>query len=283
MSSDRYDLHVHSNVSDGTLSPRELIALAVDRGLSGIALTDHDTVDGVAEARAQAAMLGIECIAGVELSCNLAEGKSVHLLGYFVDPQHAGLQEVLRSSALQRLARATVMCEQLTAAGLAVSLDDVLLESGGLPPGRPHVARAMVRLGHIAIEHEAFTAGWLTPGGAGYVHFPGVSIGTAIATLHAAGGIAVFAHPGARTAQGVREAAIREAHALGLDGIEVDHPDHTDDAVRRCVELAVELQILQTSGSDDHGRGGDGNRLGCRTVPVRTIERMRERAASYVA
>lgn len=278
MARERFDLHVHSTASDGVLPPREVVALAAERGLAGIALTDHDTVDGVAEAVGMADALGIRCIAGVELSCSSAGEPEIHLLGYFVDPTDPGLAAQFDRMRRERVERASAIVDRVASIAGSLTMDDVLVESGGAPPGRPHIARAMVRLGIVDDADAAFGTDWFGIGGRAYVPRAGLTIGDAITAVHAAGGVAVFAHPGARSTRGLREAAIREAAALGLDGVEVDHPAHDGEVVERAAQVAVELGLVQTAGSDDHGTGADGSRLGCRTVPARIVDALEARA-----
>lgn len=278
MSRDRFDLHTHSTASDGTLPPREVVALAAERGLAGLALTDHDTVDGLAEAQGMAQSLGIRCIAGVELSCFSPAAREAHVLGYFVQPEDAGLATLFARMRVQRVERAAAIVQRVNEIAGALTMDDVLAETGGAPPGRPHIARAMVRLGIITEVEHAFGEDWFGIGGRAFVSRDGMSIQQGIDAIHAAGGVAVFAHPGARTLTGLREEAVRHAATLGLDGVEVDHPGHDGDVVRRCAELATELGLVQTAGSDDHGHGPDGSRLGCRTVPVRIVDALEARA-----
>lgn len=278
MSRDRYDLHVHSTASDGLLPPREVVALAAERGLAGIALTDHDTCDGIAEAQGIAQMLGITCIAGVELSCSSDHSPQIHMLGYFVDPQHADLVALFEEMRRQRIERASAIVQRVNDLAGPLTLDDVFAESNGAPPGRPHIARAMVRAGIIADADEAFHETWFGAGGRAFVSRAGVRVDRAIAAIQAAGGVAVFAHPGARARNGVPVAAIRHAVEHGLDGIEVDHPGHDGDVLQQCVELATELGLVQTAGSDDHGTGREGSRLGCRTVPRRIVDALEARS-----
>lgn len=278
MSRDRFDLHTHSTASDGILPPREVVALAAERGLAGIALTDHDTIDGIAEACGIADALGIRCIPGVELSCHAPGAREAHVLGYFVDPADEGLAQLFANMRAQRVARASAIVDRVAELAGPLTMADVLSESGGAPPGRPHIARAMVRLGIIDEVDNAFGDDWFGVGGRAFVDRAGMSIEDGIAAIHRAGGVAVFAHPGARTTTGLREEAVRHAATLGLDGIEVDHPAHDGDIVRRCAELATELGLVQTAGSDDHGHGPDGSRLGCRTVPARIVDALEARA-----
>ncbi|MCW2923106.1 MAG: hypothetical protein JWM98_510 [Thermoleophilia bacterium] len=278
MSRERFDLHTHSTASDGTLPPREVVALAAERGLAGIALTDHDTVDGIAEAQGIGDALGVRCIAGVELSCFSPAAREAHVLGYFVDPADPGLAELFAEMRAQRVERAAAIVDRVADIAGALTMADVEAESGDAPPGRPHIARAMVRLGIISEIDDAFGEEWFGVGGRAFVPRDGLSIERGIQAIHAAGGVAVFAHPGARTRTGMREDAVRHAATLGLDGIEVDHPGHEGEVVRRCAELATELRLVQTAGSDDHGHGPDGSRLGCRTVPARIVDALEARA-----
>lgn len=278
MARDRFDLHTHSTASDGTLPPREVVALAAERGLSGIALTDHDTTDGIAEAVGMADALGVRCIPGVELSCVSPHAREAHLLGYFIDPDDPALATVFAQMRAQRVARASAIVDRVAGLAGALTMDHVLEESGGAPPGRPHIARAMVRLGIIEDIDNAFSSDWFGTGGRAFVPRDGMTIERGIQAVHAAGGVAVFAHPGARAPNGFREDAVRHAATLGLDGIEVDHPGHDGDAVERAAALALELQLVQTAGSDDHGTGPDGSRLGCRTVPARIVDALEARA-----
>jgi predicted metal-dependent phosphoesterase TrpH len=274
----RFDLHSHSTASDGTLPPREVVALAAERGLAGIALTDHDTTDGIAEAVGMASALGVRCIPGVELSCVSPHAREAHLLGYFIDPEDPGLAAVFAEMRAQRVARASAIVDRVAGLAGALTMDHVLDESGGAPPGRPHIARAMVRLGIVEHTDHAFSTEWFGTGGRAFVPRDGMTIERGIQAVHAAGGVAVFAHPGSRAPNGLRVDAIRHAATLGLDGIEVDHPGHDGDAVERCAELAIELKLVQTAGSDDHGTGPDGSRLGCRTVPARIVDALEARA-----
>jgi 3',5'-nucleoside bisphosphate phosphatase len=283
MARDRFDLHTHSTASDGVLPPREVVALAAERSLAGIALTDHDTTAGIAEAVGMAEALGVRCIPGVELSCSSPAAAEVHVLGYFIDPDDAGLAQLFARMRAQRVERASKIVDRVAQLAGALSMDDVLAESGGAPPGRPHIARAMVRLGIIDEVDHAFGTDWFGSDGRAFVPRQGVSMERAISAIHDAGGVAVFAHPGARSRTGLREDAVRHSASLGLDGVEVDHPGHDGDVVERCAQLATELGLVQTAGSDDHGHGPDGSRLGCRTVPVRIVDALEARARALRA
>jgi predicted metal-dependent phosphoesterase TrpH len=278
MARDRYDLHTHSTASDGVLPPREVVALAAERGLAGIALTDHDTTDGLVEAMGMGEALGVRVIAGVELSCSSPSASEVHILGYCIDRDDPGLGELFAQMRAQRVERASAIVDRVSSIAGALTMEHVLEESKGAPPGRPHIARAMVRLGIIDEVDHAFGNEWFGPDGRAFVPRAGITVQRAIDAIHGAGGVAVFAHPGARSATGLREVALREAAALGLDGVEVDHPGHDGDVVERCAAIASELGLVQTAGSDDHGHGPDGSRMGCRTVPARIVDALEARA-----
>ncbi len=283
MARERFDLHTHSTASDGTLRPREVVSLAAERGLAGLALTDHDTTDGLSEAIGMADALGIRCIPGVELSCFSPTAREAHLLGYFIDPADEGLAALFAEMRAQRVDRASAIVERVARIAGQLTMDDVLTESGGAPPGRPHIARAMLRLGIIEDIDHAFGEEWFGTGGRAFVQRDAMSIERGIDAIHAAGGVAVFAHPGARSKHGLREDAVRHAATLGLDGVEVDHPGHDGDVVERCAALATELGLVQTAGSDDHGHGPDGSRMGCRTVPGRIVDALEARSRALRA
>lgn len=276
----RFDLHTHSTASDGVLPPREVVALAAERGLAGVALTDHDTTDGLAEAIGMAQLLSIRCIAGVELSCSSLHANDIHILGYLIDPNDAKLTELLKGMRDERMRRAQLIVDKVRSiAGDALTMDDVLAQSGGAPPGRPHIARAMAKRGLVTEFDDAFSDQWIGSGGRAYVARKTVPLEHAIGIIHQAGGVAVYAHPGARIDGSIDELAIRQAAQFGLDGIEVDHPLHDGAVVERCAALATELALIQTAGSDDHGQGPEGSRLGCRTVAGRIVSALDARAA----
>ena len=209
MPSPRYDLHVHTHASQGTLAPRDVVALAVDRGLAGIAITDVHTVSGIHEATVIAPALGVRVVPGVKLACVDPDGHELHMLGYFIDRDHPQCRElIMRASS----------------AANAVSMADV------------------------------------------------------IRGIHACGGAAVLAHPGCARG-GLNIEQVQRAIAAGIDGIEVDHPDHSEDDIRICAALADEHNLVQTAGSDDHDAAG--SRLGCRTVSATTLDDLEARAARW--
>lgn len=256
----RIDLHTHSNVSDGTQSPKQLIKAGVTANLDVIALTDHDTTLGWDEAAAQAQASGIALVRGAEISAK-HNGVSVHLLSYLHDPTHPGLVSQNEAVRRARSDRARHMVELLSQ-DFAVSWDVVLEQTvEGTTIGRPHLADALVAAGAVEDRTEAFET-ILRPGSPYYVpHFAPEAI-DAIKNIRAAGGVAVFAHPGAN-ARGriVPDTVVAQMVAAGLQGLEVDHRDNPVEQRSRLRELACEFDLLTTGSSDYHG-DGKPNRLG---------------------
>ncbi|MDQ2815324.1 MAG: PHP domain-containing protein [Actinomycetota bacterium] len=258
----RADLHVHSNASDGTDPPAEVIRRAVRAGLDVLALTDHDTVAGHAEARqALAGNGGLILVPGLELSCQM-DGRSLHLLAYLFDPDHAELAAELGRIRDDRVLRARAMVGRLTELGVDVSWDQVAALAGPAVIGRPHIARAMTASGAIAAPGEAFTADWIGEGGRAYVSRYALDPVRAIGLVRAAGGAAVLAHPRAGRPWLTSDEQIAGLAAAGLAGVEVFHPDHSASERARLLALARDLGLLAGGGSDDHGHLS-GHRVGC--------------------
>lgn len=244
----RADLHTHTRFSDGTLAPEALLKKAKARGLQVVSVTDHDTVDGWAATQDAAQKHDIEVVSGVELSVTV-DGREVHLLGYGFDPAHAGLRKHLAEFAEARRRRAEAMVERLCALGLPLTMDEVIPEGEVTPAlGRPHVARALVRRGHVA-SHDAAFDEYIGREGPAFVEKPDVPASDALALLHNAGGIGVLAHPGHWT----RTATIRTLVQAGLDGIEVIHPSHDEALQSYYRRIARSYDLLPTGGSDYHG------------------------------
>ncbi|MFF5182418.1 PHP domain-containing protein [Streptomyces sp. NPDC000345] len=248
----RIDLHCHSTASDGTDTPAELVRNAAAAGLDVVALTDHDTTRGYAEAVA-ALPRGLTLVTGAELSCRL-DGVSLHMLAYLFDPEEPALlaeRELVRDD---RVPRARGMVAKLQGLGVPVTWEQVARIAGDGSVGRPHVATALVELGVVPTVSDAFTRDWLADGGRAYVEKHETDPFEAIRLVKGAGGVAVFAHPAAgKRGRTVPEAAIAEMAAAGLDGIEVDHMDHDEDTRARLRGLAKELGLLVTGSSDYHG------------------------------
>jgi predicted metal-dependent phosphoesterase TrpH len=264
------DLHSHSTASDGSKSPTALVAAAKAAGLAAIALTDHDTMAGVAEATAAGEQSGVRVVPGVELSA-LDDDREVHLLGLHIQRPHV-LDDALRTFRDARATRARQIVEKLNALGVALSFDDVLEHAGDAAIGRPHVARALIEGGWARDSRDAFDR-YLGAGRPAYVAKHRLSVSEAIGLVHVGGGIAVLAHPGA---DGRREVLERYA-ALGLDGVEVRHPGHTGEDVNRLGALAAFLGLLPSGGSDWHGASEGPRVLGVMRVPLAWLERQDER------
>ncbi|MFI7009135.1 PHP domain-containing protein [Streptomyces sp. NPDC050145] len=248
----RIDLHTHSTASDGTDTPAELVRNAAAAGLDVVALTDHDTTRGHAEALA-ALPEGLTLVTGAELSCRL-DGVSMHMLAYLFDPDEPDLlreRELVRDD---RVPRARGMVAKLNELGVGVTWEQVARIAGDGSVGRPHVATALVELGVVPTVSDAFTKDWLADGGRAYVDKHETDPFEAIRLVKAAGGVTVFAHPAAaERGRTVTESAIAELAAAGLDGIEVDHMDHDEPTRVRLRGLAAEVGLLTTGSSDYHG------------------------------
>jgi predicted metal-dependent phosphoesterase TrpH len=248
----RIDLHTHSTASDGTDTPSQLVRKAAAAGLDVVALTDHDTTRGHAEAVA-ALPEGLTLVTGAELSCRI-DGISMHMLAYLFDPEEPALlaeRELVRDD---RVPRAKAMVAKLNALGVPVTWEQVARIAGDGSVGRPHVATALVELGVVPTVGDAFTEEWLADGGRAFVEKHETDPFEALRLIKAAGGVAVFAHPAAaKRGRTVPESTIAELAAAGLDGVEVDHMDHDADARARLRGLAEELGLLMTGSSDYHG------------------------------
>ena len=274
-----FDLHTHSTFSDGTLDPEQVVALAATRDLTGIALTDHDTTEGVDRARLAARATGLEVLLGCELSAE-QDGGPVHVLGYGFDPEEQAFAARRAWIRDGRVGRARRMVERLRALGADVDLDRVLELAGSGSVGRPHVAAAMVEAGVVADIAAAFAPEWIGTGGRAYVAKDAVGPVVAVELIRGAGGVAVLAHPSLHAGAGaVPEPVIRAMATAGLDGLEVDHPDQAAAERARLRALAGELGLEVTGASDCHG-ALYGYRLGVERTPDATVERLLARAPS---
>ncbi|MFD7878717.1 PHP domain-containing protein [Streptomyces sp. NPDC059766] len=248
----RIDLHCHSTASDGTDTPAELVRNAAAAGLDVVALTDHDSTRGYAEATA-ALPQGLTLVTGAELSCRV-DGVGMHMLAYLFDPEEPALlaeRELVRDD---RVPRAQGMIAKLNELGVPVTWQQVARIAGDGSVGRPHVATALVELGVVPSVGDAFTPDWLADGGRAFVEKHETDPFEAIRLVKAAGGVTVFAHPAAaKRGRTVPESTIAELAAAGLDGIEVDHMDHDEDTRVRLRGLAADLGLLVTGSSDYHG------------------------------
>jgi predicted metal-dependent phosphoesterase TrpH len=227
------------------------VRLAADVGIDVLALTDHDTTSGWDEA-AEALPTGVELVRGAEISCS-RNGISLHLLGYLFDPSYPPLQEQLEALRESRVSRAERMVGNLVRDGVAVSWEQVRELAGGTI-GRPHIAQALVQGGLVPSVADAFTQEWIGTHGRYWAAKLELDVLDAIRLVAAAGGVSVFAHPGA-SARGrtVDDDVIADMAAAGLTGLEVDHPDHTPETKAHLRGLAAELGLLATGSSDFHG------------------------------
>ncbi|GGV44271.1 phosphatase [Streptomyces longisporoflavus] len=251
----RIDLHTHSTASDGTDTPAQLVRNAAAAGLDVVALTDHDTTRGYAEAVAALAGLdrGLTLVTGAELSCRL-DGVGLHMLAYLFDPDEPELARERELVRDDRVPRAKAMIGKLRELGVPVTWEQVARIAGDGSVGRPHIAEALVELGVVPTVSDAFTPDWLGDGGRAYAEKHELDPFDAIRLVKAAGGVTVFAHPAAvKRGQVVPESAIAALAAAGLDGIEADHMDHDPATRTRLHGLAEDLGLLATGSSDYHG------------------------------
>ena len=247
------DLHIHTNESDGVLSPIEVVAKAAEVNLRTIAITDHDSVNGITAAKIAAMQYDIDVISGIEFSC-LDENREVHMLGYYIDISNRNLREEANYIAIARRERAEKIVRKLNKLGVHISYKQVQEIAGGGVIGRPHIAKAMIQEGYISKIQEAFTPQYIDRGGRAYVERYKLSVENAIQLIHNAGGVAVIAHPGlCNNASGLEEVQLEEYIQHGLDGIEVFHSAHSGTAKKQYLQWADQHRLLVTGGSDYHG------------------------------
>ncbi len=270
----RIDLHTHTTASDGSLTPAEVVQLALEQGLKAIALTDHDTVEGLAEAWAAANGTGLEVIPGVEISSDWPVG-DFHILGLYVNPWDGPFNERLQSMKVARIQRARKMLERLAVLGMPLEWDDVVrFCKGDCTIGRLHIARAMVQRGYVSDIYQAFQR-YISRDGPAYVPRLRMTPVEVIGLIRRAGGVAVLAHP---AASGAVE-YIPTLASLGLQGVEVWYPTHSPEDVRALLRMARRYHLLVTGGSDFHGFGlGAGAPLGSVNTPLRLLRRLQQAA-----
>ncbi|MBO8141602.1 MAG: PHP domain-containing protein [Firmicutes bacterium] len=270
----RIDLHVHSTASDGTLSPAEVVRDALDQGVSVLALTDHDSMDGVPEAVDAAARLGVQLIPGVELNTDVDAGE-VHILGYFIPLDSEWFQALLASRRRARVERGEKMVRRLRELGCDISFDAVKRLARGGAITRPHVARALVEAGYARSVEDAF-ARYLYTGGPAYVKRENFTPEEAVKAVLKAGGVPVLAHPGRLSDEGIIPGLL----AAGLQGLECYYPEHTPEQTDRFLALANEHDLVVTGGTDAHGPGSrHERRIGSVSAPADVVERLMERKA----
>ncbi len=257
------DLHTHTTASDGSLSPEELISLAREIGLSGIAVTDHDTTDGVAPARAEAERIGMLFVPGIEISAEYTEHGTMHILGYFIDEKNGYFEETLLFLKESRRERNPKMITLLNEAGVDITMDDVVEEAGGGQVGRPHFARAMIRKGFCASTSEAFDK-YIAKGAPCYVNKDRLTPKDSIDLIRRAGGVPVLAHPKTLKLPGQKDlkSLLKDLVKKGLMGLECYYFSNSKEEEANSLALARELGLLIVGGTDFHGKNKPKVRLG---------------------
>jgi 3',5'-nucleoside bisphosphate phosphatase len=268
------DLHLHTTASDGHLTPAELVSHAALARVSVIAVTDHDTVAACAEVKALAASLKIEAVSGIEITA-VEDGRDVHMLGYFVDISAPPLTEFLLQQRETRIDRVRRLAARLAELGMPVDVTRVTQSAkrSRRTIGRPQIADAMIAAGYVVDRREAFEA-WLGVGRPAFVPRDGAPPESVIDIVHGAGGLISLAHPG-RTL--LADDRIRQLASAGLDALEVYHSDHDPALVTRYGDLADQLGMLRTGGSDFHGDPSYGVTIGGASLPFEYWEQLRAR------
>jgi predicted metal-dependent phosphoesterase TrpH len=265
------DLHLHSTASDGEFTPDDVIARAREVGLGAVALTDHDTLDGIAAAEAAGRRLGIRVIGGCEFSV-VAPWGEMHLLGYFLPPDCPPLNRFLQEARADRRRRGQGMVQRLQALGVGIELEDLLSEADGGAIGRPHVARALLRRGLVSSVNDAFDR-FIGKGRPAFVEKELPTLRTIADIVHAIGGLVSAAHLKDRGTRRV----LRRFKEDGLDAVETRHPSHDPEIRARLTDHALALGLLRTGGSDWHGEDNGGMThaaMGSQDVPYEWLERL---------
>ena len=268
------ELHCHTTCSDGRLTPSELVDFAVQQGVKALAITDHDTMAGWDEAIAAATPLDLEIVPGLELS-TVYNGRSMHILGFYPDAQK--LEAPLQERVEGRKRRARKMAEKLAALGFPIELPDM---SSSMAPGRPHIASALKKAGHVNSSNEAFDR-FLKDDGPAYVPYEKFTAQEGIQLLRECGAVPVWAHPYIFRG-GTVETILPELVGAGLMGIEVYHPTHSVSQVRRLEEYCEQYGLLMTGGSDYHGpkreKNPDFRDLNALAVPMDLLPPLKQAA-----
>ena len=272
-SSSFVDLHSHSTASDGILPPDAVVAAAHAAGLRAFALTDHDTLAGVPLATVTGQALGVRVVPGVELSAHYGDGE-IHVLALHVTRLDL-LESRLETLRAGRHVRASLIVDRLRELGLDLTVDMVMKEAGDASVGRPHIARALIRAGSVRDFREAFDR-YLGSGRPGFVAKERLEVKDAIAMTHEAGGLAIWAHPGS---DGRRE-RLEPLVEVGLDGVEVRHPSHLTEDVKRLGALADFFGLVRSGGSDWHGSVDGPRTMGSMKVPAEWLEKQDALVAS---
>jgi len=272
MDEPKADLHTHTTHSDGRQSPAELVGMAKEAGISVLAVTDHETMAGVAEAIAAGGRLGVEIVPGVEVSVHSGSVEA-HLLGLWVDVNESGLLSLLQRLREDRRERARKIIDNIRAMGVKISFDDVLATVGAGSFGRPHIARALLRVGAVENWRQAFKR-YIGREAPAYVMRKKVEPAVAIEAIHNAGGLAVLAHG---LTGGPQREHVRKILRLGLDAIEVVHPKLDPGKREWLTGQAKKHRLALTGGSDWHGEGVSYGNIGEFTIPMEMMEELRGR------
>ncbi len=273
------DLHSHTTASDGSLTPTELIILAAKINLQALAVTDHDTVDGLADASIAAEELGIELVPGIELAVEYSSGR-FHMLGYFIDPESAILNDRLKLLKYNRVMRNEQMIEKLQTLGFDITMSDVIRESGGGQIGRPHMAAAIVRKRMAATSAEAFDK-YLKDGALAHIPKDKITIFEGIELIHSAGGKAVMAHPSSVNLEDeALQSELIHFKEMGLDGMECYYNLYSPARCEEYATMATTAKLLKTGGSDFHGSPKPkvflGHVIGDQPAPYYVLELLRQ-------
>jgi predicted metal-dependent phosphoesterase TrpH len=268
------DLHLHTNFSDGTFTPEELVLQAQKSGLACIALTDHDSVEGCARAAAACAAVNLDFIPGAELTAE-HDDIEVHILGYFLDITNATLLSRIARFQSVRQNRIREMVAALNRLGIPLRAEAVFELANCKSPGRPHVARALVKEKLIGSLDEAFER-YLKKGRPAWVPKTKMSALEAVELIHQAGGLAVIAHPALNRSDAIIPALV----AAGMDGIECFHTKHSTAISEHYLEIADEYHLLVTGGSDCHGYSKNKPLIGTVKLPYAAVEKMRAKVAA---
>ena len=267
------DLHSHTTASDGALAPRDLVRLAARHGVRVLAVTDHDSTEGLPEAIDEAARHGIEIVPGLEINTDVP-GAEIHVLGYCVDWQAEWFQAFLREQRAERTARVHRIVERLTGLGMPLAADEVFAICKEGSPGRPHVAQAMVNRGYVKSVREAFDR-WLRADGPANVPRRRLTPAEAVAVIRRADGVPVLAHPGLAN----RDEMIPGLVAAGLAGIETYYPEHSVGQITGYRRMCQRLRLVATGGSDYHGsHTGRASTVGSPHIPLEVWHALKQKA-----
>ncbi|RKZ28375.1 phosphatase [bacterium] len=264
------DLHIHSSASDGTFTPEQIVERAYNYRLSGIAITDHDSVAAVPSGIRAAEKFGIEYVPAIEISTSDLEGR-MHILGYYIDIGYSGLTRLLKKLVESRKTRVQEICNKIESLGYPCAIEDIENIADGASIGRPHVAEYLIDIGAVRDIHEAFDR-YLSVGKPAYVRKWAPSPKEAIGVIHDAGGLAVAAHPG--ITEGMMD-KLPYLYRLGIDGLEGYYPRYPQNKQRRIIEFAREHNLVITGGSDCHGFRRGKPLLGIFKVRYELLEKLR--------